>query len=110
MNQPTTTPQFLLNFLEALQEFSDQGYILAAVPAESVEVGDYLVTYFCGFESDDSPKRTRAVRCEKVVATGSVQGSGPQLSRQTIALEGNPDIQQYQDNPDVLVLRERAPL
>lgn len=110
MNQPIANATVPTDLVAALQKFSDQGYILMALPAGRVEVGDYLVSYFCGFEADDSTNRTRTVRCEKVVATGYVQGSGPRLSQQTIAVENNPKIQQYQDNPDLLILTKREPL
>lgn len=109
MNTPKVTPQFLLDFTAALKQFSDEGYILRSVPAGRVEVGDYLVSYFCEFESDGITK-LRTVRCAKVVATGYREGSGPQLSQQTIALEGDSNIQHYQDDPELLIVRKQEPL
>jgi hypothetical protein len=110
MNAPTITPEFLVNFTAALKQFSDQGYILQTVPADAVEVGDYLISYPCEFATPESTERTRNVKVDRVVATGGEQGSGPNPSRQTIALEGNSKVQQYADNPDLLIVRKREVL
>lgn len=110
MNAPTLNPPFLADFITALQAFSDEGYIVRTVRAGGVQVGDYLVSYPCEFESAESMERVRSVRVERVVATGGEQSSGPTKSRQTIALEDNSEIKHYQDNPDVVVLRKQTPL
>lgn len=106
MNAPMVTPQFLLNFTAAIKEFSDHGYILCTVRASAVKVGDYLISYPCGFESSENSERIRNVKVERVVSTGGEQSSGSAASRQSIALENNPEIQQYMDSPDVLIVRK----
>jgi len=106
MNELTVTPQFLLNFTAALKQFSDEGYILCTLQASRVEAGDYLISYPCDFEAPESTNRIRNVKIERVVSTGGVQASGSSLSRQSIALEGNARIQEYQDDPEVLIVRK----
>jgi len=106
MNEPAVTPQFLLNFAAALKQFSDEGYVLHTLQASRVEAGDYLISYPCEFQTPESTERVRNVKVERVVSTGAQQSSGPFKSLQFIGLEGNPEIQQYADDPEMLVVRK----
>lgn len=111
MNTKTNPPPHITDLVSALQKFSNEGYVVCSVAAGQVEAGDYLLSYRCGFESPpEDLTRTRTVKCELVVATGSWQRSGPSPSQQTIALKDNPDVQQFVDNPNVLILRKKDPL
>ena len=105
-----TNPPSLAKLAEALQEFSDDGFITTTVRVSRIEVGDYVVSYPCEFESPEAEKRTRKAKVERVIARYFEQGSGPNPSRQFLALEGNPKIQAFANDPLKTVLTQREPL
>lgn len=94
------------NFIANIRELEAQGLTLRHKYVGAVRVGDYLLYEKRRIEPNEEGRARdfMSKECGRVCATGGEQGSGPNPTRNWIAVEGDDQIQQYTREAYVLVL------